>query len=135
MSLLAGRSWCVNLQLQRRISRYLSAVVTVLVFIAMVHPNPIVPFAFNDKFLHGLVFYALTLLFLSIRAKRQLVLIAFAMVVGCASEVSQLLVSSRQADLIDLLANFTGIAAAVATWTAFTMLIDHLRRNVAQREA
>jgi VanZ family protein len=103
----------VNLQLQRRISRYLSAMVTVLVFIAMVHPNPFVPFAFNDKLLHGLVFYALTLLFLSIRSKRQLVLIAFAMVICCATEVSQLLVSSRQADLIDLLANFTGIAAAV----------------------
>jgi VanZ family protein len=125
----------LNLQLQRRISRSLSAMATVLVFIAMVHPNPTVPFAFNDKFLHGLVFYALTLLFLSIRSKRQLVLIAFAMVIGCATEVAQLLVSSRQADLIDLLANFTGIAAAVATWTVFTMLINHLRRNVAEREA
>ena len=109
--------------------------VTVLVFIAMIHPNPPVPFAFNDKFLHCLVFYALTLLFLSIGSKRQMVLITLAIVVGCVTEASQLLANSRQADLIDLFANFTGIAAAVAPWTAFTMLINHLRGNFSEPES
>ena len=114
----------MNLYLQRRISRYLSAVVTVLVFLCMIHPNPVVPFEMNDRIAHCLAFYGLTILFLSIRSKRQLIVIGIAVGISCATEVSQLLVVSRHADPIDLVANFVGIGAAFATWTGLSRLIQ-----------
>ena len=78
----------MNQQLQRRISLYLSAAATIVVFVGMVHPNSCLPFSINDRLAHFFVFYALTTMFLSIRSKRQSVVIAIAVGIGCVTEAS-----------------------------------------------
>ncbi len=74
------------------------------------------------------VFYALTTMFLSIRSKRQFVVIAIAVGIGCVTEASQLLVTTRHADALDLIANFAGTGAALTCWMILSFALSRHQR-------
>ena len=104
----AGSRW-------RQLSGVFFITTLIIAFVIAIEPAPelVQVVAAQDKVLHALVFFAITLLGLFAWPRRAFRLTAVMLVYGVAMEIAQSFVPERMADPWDWLADAIGVACAV----------------------
>lgn len=119
--------------LRKIIATWWLAIVALLVIGIMLHPDAKPPFGMDDWLAHGLLYYAVAMMFLLSRPASLGISIGLVLGLATSTEALQVLTPNRHADPTDLVANFTGIGMALVSWWLALLLSNaRSRRGIAK---